>query len=412
MFICISNHTYMVNNTTKWIILASTLAVIALSCFQVKWLNQSRDLIEKQFDQKVTMALCQSIDEAYTNNSLNPETVYCCYDDLVKDAAFCQSVTSNLERYQVALDYRLSLSACNPASLENGNTYGCKLDSEQDEAEQWLAVKFPDKKTYVTAKMNFMFISSSILIGFIGLVFIWANYTLWRQRKLNHFNVDFFNHMAHELRTPLTSISLATRLLADQNQEIKSNKYFDIIQRQNNHLKDQVGKMLFLSNAKNKNLPIEMEWFALDDLLNQLKLDYQFIFDEMDATLTIEPSESTYQVYGNAFHLTQAFKNLIDNSIKYADDRLEVSISVNKTDSSIAVNFSDNGMGIDVKDQPYVFEKFHRAKNSKNKAGFGLGLSYVKSVAELHNGMIRLIANMKKGTHFEFSIPIKTPSIA
>ena len=393
----------MRNVAIKWVMVFSTFAVIILAIFQLNWLNQSKDLIEKQFDQKVTMALCQSIDEVCNPENPNNCVLTGCSEDIVRNKVFNDRIRTNFDRYDVGLKYEMEILPQKPTTDISDPSYGCALDVHETDTTQWLAVQFPDKGCYVTAKMRFMSWSTFLLLAFIGGVFVWANYLLWKQKKLHQKNIDSFNHMAHELRTPLTSMALASRLMIKENQQLKKNKYFNVLQNQNKQLRNQVNLLMMSSQLDHK--PVSKQWIKLSEIMSTIREDFGLILEEVNGELIISPFDPDLHVYGNQFHLLQAFKNLVENSIKYRKENLKIQIHVTQHKDGVEVSFRDNGLGIDSKDQPYIFEKFHRATNSSTEPGFGLGLSYVKSVADIHQGFIKFISTLNQGSQFNFFIP-------
>ena len=393
----------MSNAAIKWVMIFSTFAVIILAIFQLNWLNQSKELIEKQFDQKVTMALCQSIDEVCNPENPNNCILAGCSEDIVQNKAFNDRIRTNFDRYEVGLQYDMEILPRKPSNNITDRSYGCVLDVHETDTAQWLAVQFPDKDCYITTEMRFMSWSTFLLLAFIGGVFVWANYLLWKQKKLHQDNIDSFNHMAHELRTPLTTMALASRLLIKGNQQLKQNKYFKVLQKQNKQLRNQVDLLMISSQLDHK--PVSKQWFKLSEIMHTIGEDFSLILEEVKGELIISPFDQDLHIYGNQFHLLQAFKNLIENSIKYRKDNLKIHVQVVQRKDGVEVSFIDNGLGIDAKDQPHIFEKFHRAANSSREAGFGLGLSYVQSVADIHQGFIKIISTLNQGSQFNFFIP-------
>ena len=100
--------------------------------------------------------------------------------------------------------------------------------------------------------------------------------------------------------------------------------------------------------------------------------------------------EDEYMIKGDKTLLKIAISNIIENSIKYKATK--ISINLEKEKNKIVLIIKDNGIGIPKEKLPFVFDEFYRVDESRNKKikGFGLGLSIVKSIINLHNGDIKL----------------------
>jgi len=214
-------------NRTTYVIAASTLALIALLAFQVKWLSDSHNMIQEQFDEKVHMALCYAagtmeVESSAASCSTSDDN---CVPLSQEGDDFNMTFntpfqTSNLDSlldvafgfYAIDMDYKWKIVETQNVQKNQYPTYSCSLNSTQKSDNYVLNITFPERRDYVFGKMKFMFISSLVILFFVTTVFVFANYTLLRQKRMAKINREFFNNMAHEFRTPLTNITLAGSL--------------------------------------------------------------------------------------------------------------------------------------------------------------------------------------------------------
>ena len=113
-------------------------------------------------------------------------------------------------------------------------------------------------------------------------------------------------------------------------------------------------------------------------------------------------------IYADPVHFRNIINNLIDNAIKYSNDNASITISTNKIKKYLNISIMDNGNGIPKDALLKVFEKFYRVPsgNVHNVKGFGLGLYYVKTIVEAHNGKVEIHSTINKGTNVDLFLPM------
>lgn len=410
---------YNLNNKIPYFIIASTVGLLLLIVMQVKWMQKSVELVEEQFDQKVSMALCMAVDqisetEEKTNLKVSCSVPgaygqQCCANNLslfMTNSNVKQVVDEALAFYDVNIPFEMEVSEYNDLLFppeKKEPSYSCSLNPLIENETHKLDVSFPGKRAYVFDQMWLMFISSIIILLFIIGIFIYANYSLIKQIRISERNKEFFNHMAHEFKTPLTNIGLATSLLKK-----KSNDHLvTIISNENNQLSEQVDRVLSMASIESGQYKIKKEKIELGSLLLDIKEQMKFRLQDKNVVLTIHDGSEGAYVWADKFHLSNAIRNIIDNAIKYSEEEPVIDIALLKERGDVKIQIQDNGIGISCAHQKLLFEKFFRIKENVNFStkGFGLGLSYVKKIMDLHKGTITVISELQKGSRFDLTIP-------
>ena len=410
-------------NKTNIFIATSTLALLGLLLFQISWYKHTQGLLKEQFDATVNMAMSLAIQNVDANNLSNrtaettlanvgPDNVFKgIIDDNIDLKALDAALGKALNFYNIDLDYEFHILDQNQIN-QCGTGYCCVLSPFVKTNTQSLQVYFPDKVPYLRAKMKFQLGACLLIILFISSVFLLANYLLRQQRRIAQNNVDFFNNMAHEFNTPLTNIGLATKMISKSGDIPKSTRFINIIENESVKLKQQVERFLQLTQMENGCLGLQLTQINLLELLQDVVADMQLQMVENNGSLNFHAENEAVFVEADKFHLANAFRNLIDNAIKYADKAPVINVYLKKDKDTISVLFEDAGIGIPLIEQKHIFNKFHRVHTGDmhQQKGFGLGLAYVKMIVEAHKGVIEVFSEMNKGSRFDLQLPLKSIS--
>jgi two-component system, OmpR family, phosphate regulon sensor histidine kinase PhoR len=406
----------------------AALCWIALIFFQVNWIKDSRDLIEEQFDQKVSLALGTAISSldsstlmAYcsnitvcqplpTSNSSTPASRLMPVQNVRKaeeNPALLSAVDEALAFYDIDLDYRINVIQESTPNCEPSSPYLCAMNPFQSSEKAMLNISFPGKSDYLFKKIWWMLASSIFILLFILFVFVLALRSLIYQKRMSQWNIDFFNNMAHEFKTPLTNIRLATQRLVKKNPALANDPYINVVRNEDAKLGEQIDRVLNMATLGKGSPYLKQQKLNLQNVIRDVVTEMQLQIQAINATVTIHPSEELYQVEGDLFHLSNAFRNLIDNALKYNNSTPVIDIYFERRDDNIAMIFNDNGIGIARKNRELIFNKFHRVPhgNRHDFKGFGLGLSYVKMIIEDHHGSIKALQNIQEGSQFELILP-------
>jgi two-component system phosphate regulon sensor histidine kinase PhoR len=128
---------------------------------------------------------------------------------------------------------------------------------------------------------------------------------------------------------------------------------------------------------------------------------------QKSGSIEMKKSLDTAVIKGDRIHLTNVVYNLLDNAIKYSSDHPKIKVATVSNQSSIILRVSDNGIGIKKDQQARIFDKLYRVPTGDvhNIKGFGLGLSYVKSIIEKHHGVVTVKSEFGKGSTFIIQLP-------
>ncbi|MBN7814657.1 sensor histidine kinase [Algoriphagus pacificus] len=278
--------------------------------------------------------------------------------------------------------------------------------------ENFLYIFFPSKNYHVIRQVWLPISSSILFIGVIIFCFIYAIKVIIRQKALSDTKNDFINNMTHEFKTPLATVSLAVEALQDpelSTQDKFRKRYLGIIKDENKRLTAQVEKVLQAAALDKQDFKLKIEEVNLSELLESTMQHISLQVEKKGGNLTLKDRLKEPIVEGDAFHLTHIFNNLLDNAIKYTHNTPTIVLDAFEDADEIIVKIADNGIGMTKDAQKKIFDKFYRVPtgNVHDVKGFGLGLSYVKTMLEAHHGGIQVESEVGKGTTFTINIPKK-----
>lgn len=232
-----------------------------------------------------------------------------------------------------------------------------------------------------------------------------------RFEKIFQIREDFSYAMIHDMKTPLTSIIMALNFLRsgklDNRQEMKD-KYFDIAENEADHLLTLTNKVLTISKLENHKLEMNKTEVELTPIIEKLTEKFKAKSQKTVNFITEIKAETAY---ADAEYLEEVLSNLIDNSIKYSGESVEIRISTARDDRYTVLKVHDNGFGISDKDIHLIFRKYERASAAKRNrrkgaSGFGLGLNFVDQVVEAHHGKIFVSSIEGEFTEFTIYLPL------
>lgn len=276
-----------------------------------------------------------------------------------------------------------------------------------------LRVFFPDQQSYILQSLWALMASSGIFLSIIIGTFGFTVLALVRQKKLTDLKTDFINNMTHEFQTPIATISLASEALRDQTiaaSEDRRSRFVNVIFDENKRLGKQVELILQAASLEKGKFTInkrEMDIHqtvlsAVQHISMQVEKKGGNIFCNLDAERSF--------LFADEAHISNILHNLLDNANKYSPQQPIITVTTKNACEGIIISIQDNGIGMNREQQRRVFERFYRVPtgNRHDVKGFGLGLSYVKSMVEAHGGKVSVQSELGKGSMFELYIPFQS----
>jgi two-component system phosphate regulon sensor histidine kinase PhoR len=414
----------------RQIILFGTVVMIGLLIVQGFWLKRAFDIEDRQFNHTVQVALKSIADTiAGDHPTLNPSEThvrqlssnffFAELNSPIRPELLDSLLKKELGIRQLRVDYELGIYKANDDTLVYGEYIPATIQWQIDHANDSnqilaseksnFAIYFPNKLSVVVGELKIWIFSTVALLLMLAF-FIYAILTILKERKLAEIKEDFINNLTHEFKTPIANIELASEALKDNRvNEEKQHKYYDIIHDENQRLKTQVEKILQMGAIDKNELRLDLKMVNIHQLIQKLAGSIGMRIKEKTGALTIELNAVNSEILADEFHLTNTVYNILDNAEKYSHSHPDISISTRNEKNGLLISIKDKGIGIKEDFQNYVFDKFFRVPsgNVHNVKGFGLGLNYVKTIVDAHQGKITLQSKLDLGSQFDIFLPFR-----
>lgn len=285
------------------------------------------------------------------------------------------------------------------------------LTPEDANQPETLFLYLKEDKNYLLSRLGWMIAASILFTCIIISAFALTVRTLFSQKKLSEIKSDFINNMTHELKTPLATISLAIDALVNEkviHDTEKIRYYSGMIKDENKRMNKQVEKILQAARIEKQDIKLNLQTLNAHNIIQKVTDNLALQIQEKNGTLNLKLGAAKHTIEADEVHFSNIVFNLLDNAIKYSKGNLRIDVETQNINGMFAVKVRDNGIGMSKETQARIFEKFYRAHtgNLHNVKGFGLGLSYVKAMADAHNGKMKVESTFGKGTTFTLLLPM------
>jgi two-component system phosphate regulon sensor histidine kinase PhoR len=449
------------------IIIIMTLAVVGVGVIQYLWIKWSVNLDEKNFNDKVFIALNN------VHSKLEIETVLNYYENtgqtldsiLVGDSTISvqdrisnvklrakgplpndmlESISpQNLDKYlekelgvqgiDIPFEYGVYSQELDAYFIENGNfvttigdttkssnvaamnplykaEYKMPLFGDDISEPGHINLYFPSKTQFLWSSVIPILISSTIFTVLILFCFSYTIYIIFRQKKVGEMKTDFINNMTHEFKTPIATISLASDSILSpsilENKD-KVSRFINIIKQENKRMLDQVEKVLQMAQIDKGDVTLKIAPIDIHGIISDAVVNSELKIQAKGGFIETKLNASQPTIQGDMTHIASLINNLLDNAEKYTPDNPHIVVSTKNTNNGIEIAVEDNGIGMSKDTQKLIFEKFYRVHtgNVHDVKGFGLGLSYVKAMIDAHKGKVSVKSELGKGSTFTIWLP-------
>ncbi len=408
------------------------LTIIGIFGIQIFWVREAFTISESQFEHNVTVALRQVAEKIAVKNKtqflhknpvikVNPR-LYAVQVNSEIDANLLEYfINATFDYFNITQDVDYSIYSC-----QSGELVYCNYIQRQkprsttkspdlpifNDLDHYFTVSFPN---YPIVSLNNipMWTITSVILILVILFIIYALYIIFNQNSISKVQRDFINNMTHEFKTPIATISVIQQVISDPDivhHPQRLSTYNQIIGEEISRLNDQVEKVLQISKLEKKQFELQLEDLDSHEIIEQSIFNFEHVNHDKTVVFGKSLKADHPIIYADHVHFTNVINNIIENAIKYSGQVVHINVSTQHvTNHKLLITISDDGQGIEKKFIKKIFEKFYRITkdNTHNVKGFGLGLFYVKQIAQAHQWDLEVVSAPQQGTVFKISIPQK-----
>ena len=348
------------------------------------------------------------------------------FQDRIKQAELDNNLRGSLARNGINLDFHYIVYTADGREVfrcvdyqqpEEGSRACCYIQPlfRYATTEQMgsVSVYFPERSSYIRGIAKYV-MPAMIFTFILFVTFMITVYLVVRQKKISEMKNDFVHNMTHEFKTPISTISIAAQMLSDKSVNKDAGTYErlgEVINNETRRLRFQVEKVLQMSLFDRNNIALKLQELDANELVDNVVQTFSLKVTQNGGTLDTRLEAYNPFVNADEMHFTNVIFNLLDNAFKYRreDEPLHLEVATwNQGEDYLCISIKDNGIGIKKDDLKRIFEKFYRVHtgNKHNVKGFGLGLTYVKKMIDLHHGTIKVASEIGQGTKFVITLPI------
>ena len=407
------------------------IAIISIFLIQIFWVKQAFDISESQFEQNVTVALRQVAEKIAIKNKtnfnhrnpvikINPRHYVVEVRSEIDASLLDHYIITTFDYFNINQDVEYGIYGCDSKEMVYCNYI--QKDKPQKKVTLTELPKFEGLDYYFTVTFPHypivslnnmpMWIVTSIVLVILVLFILYALFVVFTQKSVTRVQREFINNMTHEFKTPIATISVIQQVISDP--EIVKHPqrlatYTQIIGDEIRRLNDQVERVLHISGLEKRQVEMQTDDIDVHEVIDKVVFNLTHADYEKDINIQQALNAEDFKIVADRIHFTNVICNIIENGIKYSPGVANITVATENNGSSISIKISDKGEGIEKKEIKKIFDKFYRVTqgNTHNVKGFGLGLFYVKQIADAHHWKLRVESEPDLGTSFYITIDQK-----
>jgi signal transduction histidine kinase len=262
------------------------------------------------------------------------------------------------------------------------------------------------RPTIFTQRLRSVATFSAIAVILISILLIYQLSGLKRQANELEAHKHAVTGIVHDLKSPLAYVYTLLGFFEQSETSDQKKEMFSRAKARVKYLSDKIEILLSAMKSKDQSLRIHRKPYNFTLRCREIMEELRMIYNAKDIKYSIEPQEevilSVDPVYFDA-----CVRNLLDNAVKYSDDKPYIIISVVADDKQIYLSFADNGKGIARKDKKKIFREFYCADKSSSLKNHGIGLAFTRRIVQTHSGKIAVESSVGEGSVFTVILPKK-----
>jgi signal transduction histidine kinase len=220
---------------------------------------------------------------------------------------------------------------------------------------------------------------------------------------------ELLAHLSHDLRTPLATVQGYIETLTLKQHSLTADEqqtYLATAQRNVNQLKRLIDQIFELAHLDNDQATVNLENFALAEVLYDILAKFTLLADKKKITLTLTPNACNLMVYSDIAKLERIMTNLLENAIRHTGVGGTIKVNAEQQQGKIKITVTDTGSGIAKEDIAYIFEARYRGSNAieDNTQHTGLGLAISQKLSLVLDSELKVSSELGKGSIFSLLV--------